>query len=222
MKGTPRGGRNPVLLLFSVPVLAFLAACNEPAADAPVVEEPAAAEATQEPVTDYTADDLLLASTKVALPPSSFTAAELPDPESQGAQYVVRFCSRCHAVPSPASHSATDWPVVLRRMWMRMGRIDPVYAVPVAELGDQLVILDYLTSNALKVSAENLPDFPGRDAFEATCAECHELADPKQHPAGDWFTVVRRMNEHMKEILGQELTNEEIREIVQYLDRAAT
>lgn len=222
MKGTPRGGRRRVLLFISIPAFAVAAACAGPAADVPAADEPAAADAPQESVTNYTADDLLLAATKVALPPTGYTAADLPDPESQGAQYVVRFCSRCHAVPSPASHSATDWPVVLRRMWMRMGRIDPAYGIPVAELGDQLVILDYLTANALKVSAENLPDYPGREAFETTCGECHELADPKQHSAGDWFTVVRRMNEHMREILGQEMTAEEIREIVQYLERAAT
>jgi cytochrome c5 len=106
-------------------------------------------------------------------------------------------------------------------MWMRMGRIDPVYAIPVPEVGDQLVILNYLTANALKVSAANQPDFPGREQFETTCGACHELADPKQHTPADWFVVVRRMGEHMREILGQELTNEEIQEIVLYLEKAS-
>jgi cytochrome c5 len=223
MKGTPRDGQRRVLILLPALALGLAAACAQPATDtATAADTAAAAAAAQQPVTSYTADDLLLASTKVALPPTTITPADLPDPQSQGAQYVVRFCSRCHGIPSPAMHSATDWPGVTRRMWLRMARIDPVYAIPVPEVGDELVILQYLTDHALKVSTANLPDFPGRQAFETTCAECHELADPRQHSPGDWFVVVRRMNEHMRAILGQELSAAEIREIVLYLERAST
>jgi hypothetical protein len=118
-------------------------------------------------------------------------------------------------------HSATDWPGVTRRMWLRMERIDPKYAIPVPEIADQLVILQYLTDNSLKVSDANLPDFPGRDRFERTCAQCHELADPHQHSPGDWYVVVRRMNEHMREILGQELNADVIQEITLYLQKAS-
>lgn len=221
MTGTPRDGFRRVPLPIPILALALFAGCAQPAADT-APEAGAPGDAAQQPTATYTADDLLLASAKVALPPTSITMADLPAPESQGAQYVIKFCSRCHAIPSPAMHSATDWPGVARRMWMRMERIDPVYAIPVPEVGDQLVILQYLTDNALKVSNANLPDFPGRDKFETTCAECHELADPRQHSPGDWFVVVRRMNGHMQEILGQELSNEEIQEIVLYLEKAST
>ena len=65
MKGTPRGGRRRVLLLFAIPALAFTAACAQPADDAPVAD---ATMSAQDPVTSYTADDVLLASAKVALP----------------------------------------------------------------------------------------------------------------------------------------------------------
>jgi hypothetical protein len=33
----------------------------------------------------------------------------------------------------------------------------------------------------------------------------------------DWFVVVRRMNDHMQEILGTSITSEQIEQIVGYL-----
>jgi cytochrome c5 len=220
-KDSRRGIRHPVVLPLSILALASVAACAQPAADTATMGDTAASAGAAQATGSYTQDDLILAAAKVALPPTSVTAADLPDPGSQGAQYVVRFCSRCHAVPTPLMHSATDWPGVTRRMWLRMERIDPQYAIPVPEIADQLVILQYLTDNSLKVSEANLPDFPGRARFEQTCAQCHELADPRQHSPGDWYVVVRRMNEHMREILGQELTADEIQEISLYLQNAS-
>lgn len=220
MDGSSREVRHRVLVSLSILSFAFAAACAQPAADAAPGADTAAV--AQQPVTTYVADDVILASAKIGLPPSTVTPADLPNPGSPGAQHLVQFCTRCHALPSPTMHSATDWPGVTRRMWMRMGRMDPVYAVPVPETGDELVILQYLMDNALKVSSANLPDFPGREKFETTCSECHELADPRQHSPGDWYVTVRRMNEHMREILGQELTADEIQEIVLYLQKASS
>jgi cytochrome c5 len=168
------------------------------------------------------ADQLLLASAKVALPPATVRAEELPDAQSSGAHAVQAYCTTCHAVPSPLMHSATDWPGVVRRMWLRMDLLDPKYTIPVPELGERIVILDYLTANALKVSRETLPDAPGRPLFTASCSRCHELPDPRQHPAQDWLVVVRRMNQHMRDILGKELTNPEVEEIVRYLGGLTT
>lgn len=165
-------------------------------------------------------DALILASAKVALPPEGLSPADLPDPQSAGAQELQHFCTACHALPSPTSHSATDWPAVVRRMWLRMGRLQG-YTVPVPETGDRIVMLEYLMNNALKVSAQDLPDAPGRDRFEALCSQCHELPDPKQHSAADWLVVVRRMGTHMSDLLGQTLTGEDLEAVVQYLERAS-
>ena len=165
---------------------------------------------------------LLLASASVALPPPGIQIEDLPDPQSAGARMLQSYCVTCHSLPSPAMHSATDWPSVVRRMWLRMDLLDPQYAIPTPQLGERIVLLDYLTTNSLKVSRANLPDAPGRQSFVNTCAQCHELPDPHQHSAQDWFVTVRRMNDHMRAILQRELTTAEIDEISRYLSAVAT
>jgi cytochrome c5 len=168
------------------------------------------------------ADQLILASAKVALPPAGILREDLPDPQSGGAQFLQEYCSTCHALPSPTMHSATDWPGVVRRMWLRLDLLDPQFAIPKPELGERIAMLDYLTQNALKVNHDNLLDAPGREFFEATCGQCHELPDPRQHSSQDWFVVVRRMNQHMRDILGRELSNPEIEQVTRYLTAAST
>jgi cytochrome c5 len=165
------------------------------------------------------ADQLLLASARVALPPEGTRLEDLPDPESAGAIAVQRYCVACHAIPQPTMHSATDWPSVARRMWLRMGQLGPDYVVPNPEMGERIVILDYLTANAFQV-ATSLPEGPGRQFFQDTCGQCHELPDPRQHSEEDWFVVVRRMNQHMQEILGTTLSAEDIERVVRYLASA--
>jgi cytochrome c5 len=43
-------------------------------------------------------------------------AATLPDGQSRGAGLVSNFCSQCHAPPSPALHTASEWNAVIARM----------------------------------------------------------------------------------------------------------
>ncbi len=43
-------------------------------------------------------------------------AAALPDSQSSGAQLVAKYCSQCHAAPSPAVHTNTEWSAVTSRM----------------------------------------------------------------------------------------------------------
>lgn len=195
------------------PVVLLAAGCEPPATGDEAVPADQAVVMTP-------SDQLILASAKVALPPEGLSPADLPDPESAGAQELQHFCTACHALPSPAAHSATDWPAVVRRMWLRMGRMEG-YTVPMPETGDRIIMLQYLMDNALKVSGANLPDAPGRDRFEAVCGQCHELPDPKQHSAADWLVVVRRMGTHMSDLLGQELTGEDLQTVVQYLEGAS-
>ncbi len=164
-----------------------------------------------------TFDELLLASARVALPPVGLSAADLPDPESPAAQQVTRYCTSCHALPSPQSHSATDWPGVIRRMWLRMDRIGPSFEVPIPNGAERLVMLEYLIDNALRVRTSGLPAGAGRDLFVSTCSRCHELADPSQHSAEDWVGVVRRMQGHMEGMLGEFMSQDDSRRITAYL-----
>ena len=162
-------------------------------------------------------DDLLLAASRVALPPGGIGLADLPEADSPGAGHFVRYCTACHALPHPQSHSATDWPSVVRRMWLRMDHIDPVFNVPIPNGAERLVMAEYLIENALKVRASELPVGNGRELFVSTCSRCHELADPSQHSPDDWVAVVRRMAGHMDEMLGDFLEPSDLQEIALYL-----
>lgn len=43
-------------------------------------------------------------------------AASLPEPESKGAQLVSKYCSQCHASPSPSLHTGEEWGEITSRM----------------------------------------------------------------------------------------------------------
>jgi cytochrome c5 len=191
---------------------ALALACSPPAQ--PAADTSAAA---AEPGAISSSDRLLLASAKLALPPGATSPADLPDPQSGGAQALSTYCTSCHALPDPAMHSATDWPGVVRRMWLRMDLLQPPYQVPKPELGERIVMLDYLTNNALQVSMAQLPARPGRATFQTQCTQCHALPDPAQHSTQDWYVVVRRMNQHMRDILGKEMATPQIDSITRYL-----
>ena len=51
--------------------------------------------------------------------PQTQTKISLPEPESEGAQVLRRFCSDCHAPPSPLVHTAKEWTNVIYRMQER-------------------------------------------------------------------------------------------------------
>jgi cytochrome c5 len=143
-------------------------------------------------------DQLLLAAARVALPPSGIAPGDLPDPQSQGAQLLVTYCSQCHALPVPTAHSATDWPSVARRMWLRMDFLPASLGVRVPTAADRYTVLTYLTTNALKISGSVLPAGRGRDEFATVCSQCHALPDPRVHSAQDWPTVYARMERNME------------------------
>jgi cytochrome c5 len=204
-------GRGSVLAGL---VLVALTACQ--------AQDQGAATGAEQTATPAPGDVLILAAARVALPPP-MAAADLPDPEGQGAQLTAQFCGgACHGIPAPSAHSATDWPVVLRRMWLRAGALDTALHVPVPDNAQRIVISEYMIANALKATAGTLPDFPGRDEFLATCTRCHGLPDVRTHSAEDWAAVVRRMNTRMETMLRQTLTPDQIQRVVMFLERAST
>lgn len=211
-EGCPSTLRRPYAAALLFTTLLIITGCTErpPAPGADAVSPALSAQ-----------DQMLLASAKVALPPPGVEPATLPDPASPGALELQRFCVACHALPSPNMHAPSDWPGVLRRMWLRMGLIDPALGVGVPEVGDRLVLLRYLMANGLQVAAMALPDLPGRRTFEETCDRCHALPDPRQHSPMDWYVVVERMSGHARDLLGGELTSEQIREIVLFLEKTS-
>ena len=166
-------------------------------------------------------DELLLAAANVALPPPGIAAADLPEPNSQGAQLEGQYCAQCHALPSPLMHSAVDWPSIARRMWLRMELLPQSLGVKVPNAAERLAILDYLTSNALRVSGASLPAGNGRDAFSKVCSQCHALPDPRAHSREDWPTVYSRMERNMERMKVPPPTREQTSDILLYLQTVA-
>lgn len=185
-------------------------------------QRPADSGAAQSSGTGLTrADELVLAAAIVALPPPGVTAADLPDPNTAGAQLVAKHCAQCHELPHPAMHSATDWPAVARRMWLRVEGLNRTLNVPVPSVSERFLMLNYLTANALKVSGANLPAGRGRDAFQLVCSRCHALPDPRNHSAQDWPTVFARMETNMTRMKVPPLQGTQTTEILLYLQRAS-
>ena len=166
-------------------------------------------------------DELLLAAANVALPPPGVTAADLPDPSSLGAKLVATYCAQCHELPSPQMHSATDWPSIARRMWLRMELLPSTLRVKVPTSAERFAMLEYVTANALKVSGSTLPPGPGREAFSQVCSRCHALPDPRVHSREDWPTVFARMERNMERMKVPPPTREQTTDILLYLQSVA-
>lgn len=197
---------------LSLGLIGFLA-CGEGAPQRS--GQSAASSAAQEPAGGT--DRLLLAAAKVALPPPGVGPGDLPEPASNGARAVAQFCSTCHNLPAPTIHSATDWPSVVRRMWLRMDRLSPELRVPIPSVAQRHWILDYLVANALQVSGAALPAGLGRETFSIACSRCHALPDPRQHSPEDWPTVVSRMEQRMNQMNVDVPQPDEMGQILTYL-----
>ena len=166
-------------------------------------------------------DRLLLATTRVALPPDNLDPSTFPGSDTPDGKLEMQFCAQCHAVPSPTTHSAVEWPAVVRRMWLRMELLPDTFNIQVPQVGDRVRILNYLTTNALKMSPANLPPGRGQDAFIATCSRCHALPDPHAHTAQDWPAVFLRMEGNMQRMKVSQPTQDQTGLILGYLEEAA-
>ena len=168
------------------------------------------------------------------VPPPGMTAERLPDPNSQGAQLVARYCANCHDLPSPQYKTADQWPAVFDRMlgrlemmsgggmmgrgMMGMGRIE----APTAS--EARTLLGYLEDHALReativeLAVGNPSD---REVFQAACSRCHALPSPSLHSPQDWPAVVARMEGNMQLMNKRAIATGEREAIVRYLREAA-
>jgi mono/diheme cytochrome c family protein len=124
-------------------------------------------------------------------------------------------------LPTPAAHSATDWPNVARRMWLRMEWLPDSLGVQVPSNAERYEILQYLTQNSLKVSGAVLPAGRGREAFALVCSRCHALPDPRVHSQADWPIVFARMERNMERMRVAPPTAEQAEQILFYLQTSA-
>lgn len=202
--------------VFDLAFLALVACQSAPPPSQPATGSTSAANPPQQQSLGRS-DQLLLAAAKVALPPPGLAAADLPDPTSQGALLEMQYCAQCHSLPAPTAHSATDWPSVARRMWLRMEWLPPSLGVRVPTGAERFTILSYLLANSLKVSGSMLPAGKGRDTFSAVCSQCHSLPDPRVHSPQDWTAVYARMERNMERMQVQPPTSTQTGEILLYL-----
>lgn len=184
----------------------------------------------------------MISSLAVGLPPPRFERANLPDPSSYAAGLLEAHCQGCHWLPAPQMHSATEWPLLLRRMILRGETLGehlggPLLAelvgsermvegmgmsyLPSPEAADSL--LGYLQEHALPVAGPGELG-EGEDArfFRDRCGICHETPSPGAHTAEEWRAVLVRMNEANMPAMGVErLTDEELDRIGGFLESRA-
>ncbi len=165
--------------------------------------------------------------------PPGINPEDLPDPQSEGARLLTRSCTQCHNLPSPAMHTAEEWPAVVQRMvarmsmMARMGGMGMMRMMPQIETPSgkqQATILSYLQSHALRSIVPDVlpsPRSPEAVTFQNVCSQCHGLPDPALHTAEEWPTVVERMRGNMRTMGKRVITEEEKEDIVSYLTRNA-
>jgi cytochrome c5 len=196
-------------------VLLALAACGKDQRGSSMQQAQIAA-----PILSHS-DQLLLAAATIALPPAGVQAGDLPDPRAQGAQLEAKYCAQCHSLPAPTMHSATDWPIVVRRMWLRMEWLPDSLGIKSPLPAERYEILQYLSANALKVSGAVLAQGRGRDAFGLVCSRCHALPDPRNHSKTDWPIVFARMERNMERMKVVPPTADQTEQVLSYLEMAA-
>jgi mono/diheme cytochrome c family protein len=141
------------------------------------------------------------------LPPGP-SPETLPEPRSEGAQLLSRYCVQCHHLPSPAMHTAANWPRIFDRMVWRMegkgnmGELmkDMMTGVEAPTAAEKKALLAYLKRyGQTAIDPKQYPDLasPEGQAFEYACSQCHSPPDPKRFTAKEWPLVVKRMQEHL-------------------------
>ncbi len=82
--------------------------------------------------------------------PGAPPETSLPDNDSQGARLVSRYCTQCHARPSPKLHSASEWQAVISRMEMNMQNFKAANwrGVKIPSESEFTSIIDYMQKNA--------------------------------------------------------------------------
>jgi hypothetical protein len=141
--------------------------------------------------------------------PPTFEARDLPEPQSEGAKLVQRYCVQCHNLPNPAMHHAAKWPSIVERMAKRMrggGNLGELMADMMANVqapsrSEQRTLVAYLRKHAQQpIDAARYPDLarPFAEPFRLACSQCHVLPDPRRHTAAEWPAVVARMQENMQ------------------------
>ena len=161
--------------------------------------------------------------------PPGIRPEDLPDPSSNGAVLLNRYCTQCHNLPSPALHTPEEWPIVANRMFARMSMMSGMGGMGMMDIENptaegRQAIVSYLETHSLKAIAPGAlpsPDSRGAALFREICSRCHSLPDPKLHVSKDWPAVVKRMESNMQAMGKRVMSVEEKDTIERYLMRHA-
>lgn len=184
----------------------------------------------------------MISSIGAGLPPSSFQAEHLPEPGARGAAMLQAYCIQCHWMPAPQMHAAQEWPILLRRMYMRAGALRERMGGPLTDgtmgeilmsgmstaevpsASDQDSLLAYLVRNALPTAERSeMGEGPEATLFLERCSVCHEIPSPTAHTPDEWVLVVGRMQGNMVWNGVRPLDESELGRIVRFLQgRAAS
>lgn len=139
--------------------------------------------------------------------PPTVTPAQLPDPQSRGAQLVARYCVQCHHRPNPPMHTAARWRTIVERMVWRMrgqGNLgvvmkDLMAGVRAPSEEEAGTLTAYLERHAQAEMDPADPALRSRSGqvYSIACTQCHALPDPQRHTAREWPAVVKRMRGYM-------------------------
>ncbi len=80
--------------------------------------------------------------------PPGIDAADLPDPQSRGAQLITRYCTQCHDLSPPVLHISSEWPKVFARMERRMEMMSRMGSILSPTHQERTTILNYLRRHA--------------------------------------------------------------------------
>ena len=140
--------------------------------------------------------------------PKTITASQLPEPGSQGARLVARYCVQCHHLPNPAMHTPSRWTRVVERMVWRMqggGNLgaamkDLMNGVHAPTEDEASILTAYLQRHGQNEMDPRHPALrtEAGEMYELACTQCHALPDPQRHTAREWPAVVQRMRGHMR------------------------
>jgi len=171
--------------------------------------------------------------------PSTYEAAQLPEPKSRGAQLTLRYCVQCHNLANPAMHDPAKWPGIVKRMVLRMqgrgnmGELmkDMMAGVSAPGEDEARALVAYLRKYGQRaLDPKKYPELsqPQTQSFRLACQQCHTLPDPRRHTAKEWPAVVARMEKNMEwmnRVIGNRPVPGEpqlkIEEIVDFLVRHA-
>ena len=156
--------------------------------------------------------------------PQGISPSSLPNPDSAGANALIKNCAQCHGLPAPGLHTAKEWPTVVQRMKMHMKWSEKWMPINVPNDKELTVLLDYLQEHAQKpIDANAYPDLNAESGkeFSQICVQCHVLPDPKQHTAEEWPAVVDRMLGYMTVQNNQVLNEQQTEKILEYLKKNA-